>query len=75
MRRIPRRKGRFPPLKPSSRKKIKETMTMFETNLTSDNFYFIIASLNEASMEIEEKKEDKKEEVFNRIKDDLQGVQ
>jgi hypothetical protein len=54
---------------------MKETRTKFETTLTSDDFDFIIESLNDASLEIAEKKEAKKEDVFNRIKDELQGVQ
>jgi hypothetical protein len=49
-------------------------MTKIQTILTSDEFDFIIASLNDASLEIEEKQEAKKEEVFHRIKDELQGV-
>jgi hypothetical protein len=47
----------------------------FETTLTSDDFDFIIAALNDASLEIAEKQEDNKEEVFNQIKVELQGVQ
>jgi hypothetical protein len=46
-----------------------------QTILTFDNFDFIIAALNDASLEIAEKKEAKKEEVFHRIKNELQGVQ
>jgi hypothetical protein len=61
--------------KTSSRKKVKATMTKMQTILTSDDFDFIIASLNDASLEIIEKQEAKKEEVFHQIKDDLQGVQ
>jgi hypothetical protein len=34
---------------------MKETRTKFETTLTSDNFDFIIAALNDASLEIAEK--------------------
>jgi hypothetical protein len=61
--------------KPSSRKKVKATMTKMQTILTSDDFDFIIAALNDASLEIAEKQEAKQEEVFHRIKDELQGVQ
>jgi hypothetical protein len=71
----PQRKGRFPHRNPHPRKKIKATRTKFETTLTSYDFDFIVATLNDASLEIVEKKEAKKEEVFQRIKDDLQGVQ
>jgi hypothetical protein len=54
---------------------VKETMTKMHTTLTFDDFNFIIAALNDASLEISEKQEAKQEEVFNRIKDELQGVQ
>jgi hypothetical protein len=43
---------------------VKETRTKFETTLTSGDFDFIVASLNDASLEIAEKKEAKREEVF-----------
>jgi hypothetical protein len=46
-----------------------------QTVLTSDDFNFIIASLNDASLEITEKKEAKKEEMYNKIEVELQGVQ
>jgi predicted nucleotidyltransferase len=74
-RRIPRRKGRFPPKKPSSRKKSKASMTKMKTTLTSDDFDFIVVALNDASLEITEKKEAQQEEIYNRIKVELQGVQ
>jgi hypothetical protein len=54
---------------------VKATRTKFETTLTSDDFDFIVAALNDASLEIAEKQEAKQEEVFSRIKDELQGVQ
>jgi hypothetical protein len=38
-----------------------------KTVLTADDFNFIIAALNEASLEIMEKKEAKKEEMYDRI--------
>jgi hypothetical protein len=44
---------------------MKETRTKFEPTLTSDDFEFIVAALNDASLEIEEKQEAKKEEVFS----------
>jgi hypothetical protein len=71
----PSKKRKVSPLKPSSRKKMKATRTKFETNLTSDDFEFIVVALNDASLEIVEKQEAKKEEVFTQIKDKLQGVQ
>jgi hypothetical protein len=70
----PSTKRKVSPPKPSSRKKLKATRTKFETTLTLDDFDFIIASLNDALLEIEDKKEDKQEEVFSWIKDDLKGV-
>jgi hypothetical protein len=71
----PSKKRKVSPLKPSSRKKVKATKTKFETTLTSDDFDFIVATLNDASLEIAEKQEAKQEEVFSQIKDELQGVQ
>jgi hypothetical protein len=70
----PSNKRKVSPPKPSSRNKMKATRTKFKTTLTSDDFDFIIAALNDALIEIEEKKEEKQEEVFSRIKDELQGV-
>ena len=49
-------------------------MTKMQTILTSDDFDFIIAALNDAFLKIVEKQEAKKEEVFHRINDKLQGV-
>jgi hypothetical protein len=71
----PSKKRKVSPPKPSSRKKMKATRTKFETTLTSDDFDFIVATLNDASLEIEEKQEAKKEEIFSWIKDEIQGVQ
>jgi hypothetical protein len=71
----PLKKRKVSPLKPSSRKKSKEIRTKFETTLTSDDFDFIVAALNDASLEIAEKQEDKQEEVFNLINVEIQGVQ
>jgi hypothetical protein len=71
----PSKKRKVSPLKPSSRKKVKAIRTKFETTLTSNDFDFIVAALNDASLEIEGKQEAKQEEVFHHIKDELQGVQ
>jgi hypothetical protein len=43
--------------------------------LTTDDFEFIIAALNDASLEIMEKQEAKQEEMYNRIEVELRGVQ
>jgi hypothetical protein len=45
------------------------------TTLTLDDFNFIIAAVNDASQEILEKQEVKKEHMYNRINIELQGVQ
>jgi hypothetical protein len=44
---------------------------MFKTTLTSDDFEFLVTALNDASLEIVEKKEVKQEEVFIQIKGEL----
>jgi hypothetical protein len=46
-----------------------------QTVLTSDDFNFIITALNDALLEIVEKKEAKQEDMYNRIEVELQGVQ
>jgi hypothetical protein len=71
----PSKKRKVSPPKPSSRKKSKASMTKMQTTLTSDDFDFIVAALNDASLEIAEKQEAKQEEIYNRIKVELQGVQ
>ena len=71
----PSKKMKVSPPKPSSRKKSKATTTKFETTLTLDDFDFIVATLNDASLEIVEKQEAKQEEVFIQIKAELQEVQ
>jgi hypothetical protein len=60
--------------KPSSQKKSKASMTNMQVFLTSDDFEFIIAALNNASLEITEKQEAKKEEMYDRIEVELRGV-
>jgi hypothetical protein len=67
----PQKKRKVSSLKPSSRKKLKATMTKMQTVLTSDDFDFIIAALNDASLEIAEKQEAKKEEMYDRIEVEL----
>jgi hypothetical protein len=71
----PSKKRKVSPPKPSSQKKSKASMTKMQTILTSDDFDFIIAALNDASLEIAEKQEAKKEAMYNRIEIELQGVQ
>jgi hypothetical protein len=49
-------------------------MTKLHTILTPDDFDFIVASLNDVSLEIVEKQEAKQEDMYNRIEVELQGV-
>jgi hypothetical protein len=55
----PLKKRKVPPPKPSSWKRSKALINNMQTILASDNFNFIIAALNDASLEIEEKQEAK----------------
>jgi hypothetical protein len=50
-------------------------MTKLKTTLTPDDFSFLITAMNETIEEITEKKEAKKEIMYNRIEIELQGVQ
>jgi hypothetical protein len=72
---VPLKKRKVSPPKPSSRKKSRATVTKMQTLLTTDDFDFIIAALNDASQEIAEKQEAKQEEMYNRIEVKLRGVQ
>jgi hypothetical protein len=67
----PLKKRKVSPLKPSSQKKLKATVTKMKTVLTVDDFDFIIAALNDASLEIMEKQEAKQEEMYDRIEVEL----
>jgi hypothetical protein len=71
----PLKKRKGSPPKPSSRKKAKATMTKMQTVLTSDDFEFLIAALQDALLEIEEKQEENQEELYDLIETKLQGVQ
>ena len=71
----PLKKRKVSPPKPSSRKKSRAIVTKMQIVLTIDDFDFIIATLNNASQEIMEKKEAKQEEMYDRIEVELQGVQ
>jgi hypothetical protein len=46
-------------------------MTKMQTVLTCDDFDFLVAALNDASLEITKKQEAKKEELYDRIKNEL----
>jgi hypothetical protein len=59
------------PLKPSSQKKSKAFSTKMQTVLTSDDFDFLITSMNDASLEIAKKQEAKQEEIYDGIEIDL----
>jgi hypothetical protein len=65
------KKRKVPPKKPSSRKKLRATLTKMQIVLTIDDFDFIIAYVNDASQEILQKQEAKKEEMYNRIEVEL----
>jgi hypothetical protein len=52
----PSKKRRVTPPKSSSWKKVKATKTTFKTTLTPDDFKFLVAVLNDASLEIVERK-------------------
>jgi hypothetical protein len=71
----PLKKRKGSPPKPSSRKKSKATMTKMQTGLTSNDFNFLIAALQDASLEIAEKQEANQEEFYDRIETELRGVQ
>jgi hypothetical protein len=71
----PLNKRKVSPPKPSSQKKSKATVTKMKIVLIVDDFDFIIATLNDASLEIVEKQEAKKEEMYDRTEVELRGVQ
>jgi hypothetical protein len=71
----PLNKRKVSPPKPSSQKKSKSTVTKMKIVLIFNDFDFIIAALNDASLEIVEKQEAKQEEMYDRIEVKLQGVQ
>jgi len=67
----PLKKRKGLPLKPSSWKKLKATMTNMQTVLTSDDFFFLIAAMQDASLDIVEKQETKQEEMYDQIEIEL----
>jgi hypothetical protein len=71
----PSMKRKMTPPKPSSQKKSKSTWTTFKTTLTPKDFDFLIAALNDVSIDLAKKKEEKQEDLFNRIKGELKEVQ
>jgi hypothetical protein len=71
----PLKKMKVSPMKPTSWKKSRATMTKMQTMLTIDDFDFIITTVNDASQEILQKHEAKEEEMYNRVKVELRGVQ
>jgi hypothetical protein len=46
-------------------------MTKMQTVLTSNDFEFLIEALQDASLEIREKQEEKQEEMYDRIETEL----
>jgi phosphoribosylanthranilate isomerase len=69
------KKRKVSPMKPTSWKKSRATMTKMQTVLTIDDFDFIIAAVNDASQEILQKHEAKQEEMYDRVEVELRGVQ
>jgi hypothetical protein len=65
------KKRKVSPLKSSSRKKPRTPVTKMRTALMLDDFYFIVAAVNDASKEIIEKQE----QMYSQIEIALQGVQ
>jgi hypothetical protein len=70
----PLKKRKVYPMKPTSQNKSKSTLTKMQTVLTVDDFNFIIAAVADASQDILQKHEAKKEEMYNRIEVELRGV-
>ena len=68
-------KRKVSPLKSSSKKKPRTSVTKMQTALTLDDFDFIIATVNDTSKQIIEKQEVKQEQMYNQIEIALQGVQ
>jgi hypothetical protein len=71
----PSKKRKVSPMKPTSRKKSKATRTKLQMVLMLDDFDFIIAVVSDASQDILQKHEAKKEEMYDRIEVELRGVQ
>jgi hypothetical protein len=70
---LKKRKGS--PLKSYVKKKEKVTMTKMKTTLNPDDFSFLLVTLNKSIEEITEKKEAKKQTMYEIIEVELQGVQ
>jgi hypothetical protein len=70
----PLKKRKVSPMKPTSRKKSQATLTKMQTMLTVDDFDFIIAAVEDASQDILQKHEAKKEEMYDIIEVELRGV-
>jgi hypothetical protein len=64
----PLKKRKVSPLKPSFQNKSRATVTKRKTVLTTNDFDFIIVSLNDALLEIVEKQEAKQEEIYEILK-------
>jgi hypothetical protein len=62
-------------MKPTSRKKYRSTLIKMQIVLTVDDFDFIIAAVEDASQNILQKHEAKKDEMYDRINVELRGVQ
>jgi hypothetical protein len=71
----PLKKRKVSPMKLTSQKKSRSTLTKMQTVLTVDEFDFIIAAVADASQDILQKHEAKQEEMYDRIEVELRGVQ
>jgi hypothetical protein len=71
----PSKKRKVSPMKPTSRKKSKASKPKLQTVLTIDDFDFIIAAVSDASQDILQNNEAKKEALYDRIMTEMRGVQ
>jgi hypothetical protein len=71
----PLKKRKVSPKKPTSRNKSKATKLKLQTIHMIDDFDFIIAVISNASQDILQNNEAKKEDLYDRIATKLRGVQ
>jgi hypothetical protein len=75
MRQIPPRKGRLPHRGPHPERKLRPPGPRLRLRLPQDDFDFLIAALNDVSLELVEKKEAKQEELFHQITGEFKEAQ
>jgi phosphoribosylanthranilate isomerase len=71
----PSKKRKVPSTKRTSRKKSRARKTTMQTVLMVNDFDFIIAFAEDASQDVLQKHESKKEEMYDRIEVELRWVQ